>query len=55
MIVTHHGLAATRNEATRNKTARPSACSIVADILAENGLDITESAIAAIWSRRHDL
>jgi hypothetical protein len=46
-----HGFNATRNETSR----WPSACSIVAEALAENGLDISESAVVAIWSRRHDL
>ena len=51
-LVFENGLNATRNEAT---TSCPSACSIVAESLAENGIGITESAVVAIWSRRRDL
>jgi hypothetical protein len=54
-LVAKYALDATRNAAS----PRASACSIVADILAEiardqkeNGFDIGESAVVHIWSRR---
>jgi hypothetical protein len=43
-LVAAHGLSRTRNPAT----AKPSACSIVSDVLGELGMSISEKTIAAI-------
>jgi hypothetical protein len=44
-----YGFEPTRNEASRN---HESGCSIVAAVLAERGLNLTEGAIAKIWEKR---
>jgi hypothetical protein len=50
-LVRKYGLDATRNEAS----PRPSACSIVAQVLNENRRrTITERAINTVWSRREE-
>jgi hypothetical protein len=48
-LVVDYGLDATRN---KTRTTRPSACSIVAEALAETGHAISEEAIEAVWSSR---
>jgi hypothetical protein len=47
-LVKKYGLHATRDASS----PRPSACSIVAEVLNENRLTITERAINTVWSHR---
>ena len=48
-VMTTFDLMPTRNQVSKT----PSGCSIVAEVLPKVGLELTESAVADIWRRRH--
>lgn len=48
----HFEINPTRNREKKEKKERESACSIVAGVLREGGLPVTEQAVEKIWQRR---
>jgi hypothetical protein len=51
-----YGLTPTRNRAKSGGPHRqPTACAIVATVLAELGINLTETSVEIIWSRRSDV
>jgi hypothetical protein len=55
-LVAVHDLTATRNRSPSNNSTprqqQPTACEMVAEELAELGIDLTEASVEAIWSQR---
>jgi hypothetical protein len=52
-LVEKHGVAPTRNRASADKDERPTtACGIIARALRELGVNLSETAVETIWSRR---
>jgi hypothetical protein len=49
------GLTPTRNRLNSRPHRQPTACGIVATVLAELGINLTETSVEDIWSRRSDV
>jgi hypothetical protein len=50
-----YGLTPTRNRLNSRPHRQPTACGIVATVLAELGINLTETSVEIIWSRRSDV
>jgi hypothetical protein len=50
-----YGLTPTRNRLNSRPHRQPTACEIVATVLAELGINLTETSVEIIWSRRSDV
>jgi hypothetical protein len=53
LLVEKHGVAPTRNRASADKDERPTtACAMVAQVLRDLGINLSETGVETIWSRR---